>query len=185
MFCICRAGQLRSALPVPAPLLRACATSSLIAAPTDRIPGFAALPLGHRRLAIIDLSAAGTNRCDRGRTDLAHLQRRDLQLRGAASRARSQGHRFRSHTDSEVILYAYGNTAWAAVTAARDVRLRDLGRTAAAAVSARDRAPSRNRCTTLATPTGLPLRRSPRRSSLIRRSRRPPIVDPCRVPDVP
>ena len=64
--------------------------------------------LGHRRLAIIDLSPAGRQPMTIVRRRAHdHVQRRDLQLPRAAPRARERGHRFRSRTDTEVMLAAY------------------------------------------------------------------------------
>ena len=83
---------------------RSCA----IAAPTPAMRGAtrgAGVALGHRRLSIIDLSPAGAqpmvSSC--GRFVISY-QRRGLQLRRVAPRARSGGRRFRGHSDTEVIV---------------------------------------------------------------------------------
>ena len=93
--------------------------------------------LGHLRLAIIDLSDAGLQpfASDDGRLQLAP-QRRDLQLPRAPRRARRPaGHRFRSDTDTEVILAAYREWGEALRRALqRHVGVRALGRGAAHAL---------------------------------------------------
>ncbi len=86
---------------IAAPTTPACGTSSF--------PDGSYIGLGSRRLAILDLSPdrphADVQRRPHG---LDHLQRRDLQLRRAcASELESKGHRFASHTDTEVIVHLY------------------------------------------------------------------------------
>ncbi len=79
--------------------------------------------LGHRRLAIIDLSPAGHQPMVSRRPPVrAQLQRRDLQLPGAARRSsRRLGHWFRSQTDTEVRAQRAGalgrRPRWSASTA--------------------------------------------------------------------
>ncbi len=81
-----------------------CAT----AAPTSSA-SIAIAPRGPRPRAALDhrprhRPAAARQR---GRHALGRLQRRDLQLRRAAGGARALGHRFRTRSDTEVIVHAY------------------------------------------------------------------------------
>ena len=77
--------------------------------------------LGHRRLAIIDLDArAAQPMLQRRRRARPHLQRRDLQLPGAARGAGdAQGVRFRTTSDTEVMLKLYEREGAAMVSRLR------------------------------------------------------------------
>jgi asparagine synthase (glutamine-hydrolysing) len=86
--------------------------------------------LGHRRLSIIDLSEAGRQPMSNARGDVQitfngeiyNFQQLRRELEGL-------GHRFRTSTDTEAIIYRLpGQVAW-------NVRLRNLGSAAAAALS--------------------------------------------------
>ena len=64
--------------------------------------------LAHARLSIIDLAAGAQPMANDDGTVCDHLQRRDLQLRRAArSELIARGHRFRTDSDTEVILHLY------------------------------------------------------------------------------
>ena len=67
-----------------------CATCSPIAVRTTRACSWTSrAALGHRRLSIVDLRQRPAAARERGRNDLDQLQRRDLQPRATAARARS------------------------------------------------------------------------------------------------
>ena len=91
---------------------------------------------GHRRLAIIDLVTGDQPMAQRRRRDRDHLQRRDLQLPGAAPRARGAGRTVPDdvrHRGACCARYeAWGVDVPRAP--ARHVRLRPLGRPPAAAL---------------------------------------------------
>ena len=64
--------------------------------------------LGHRRLSIIDLSTGDQPLANEDGTGLDRLQRRDLQLRrGPRASSIAHGHRFRTSSDTEVIVHGY------------------------------------------------------------------------------
>ena len=64
--------------------------------------------LGMRRLSIIDLAGGHQPIGERGRQRAGRLQRRDLQLRGAAHASWwRKGHRFRTRSDTEVLVHLY------------------------------------------------------------------------------
>ena len=63
--------------------------------------------LAHTRLSIIDLAAGQQPMANDDGDGLRHLQRRDLQLRRAArSELIARGRRFRTDSDTEVIIRA-------------------------------------------------------------------------------
>ena len=82
---------------------------SRIAGRTTRAIYFAgALGLGFRRLSIIDLAGGHQPMSDAERDRLGGLQRRDLQLPGAArASSKALGHVFRTRSDTEVIVHGY------------------------------------------------------------------------------
>ena len=91
----------------------------------------ARVALGHRRLAIIDLSAEGRQPMHSAERPLGdRVQRRDLQLPGAASASSPPSAvAFRGHSDTEVLLAAierHGARARARAVR-RHVRLRPVG----------------------------------------------------------
>ena len=63
--------------------------------------------LGSARLSIIDLSGGQQPIANEDGIAVDRLQRRDLQLRRAAAGAGGAGHRFRTRSDTEVILHLY------------------------------------------------------------------------------
>ena len=63
--------------------------------------------LGHARLSIIDLGGGAQPIHNEDRDGLDHLQRRGLQLHRAAPVPEQRGHRFYTHTDTEVIVHLY------------------------------------------------------------------------------
>ena len=64
--------------------------------------------LGHRRLAIIDLSAAGTQPMSTADGQIWLTFNGEIyNFQDLRAELEARGHTFRSHTDSEVILYAY------------------------------------------------------------------------------
>ena len=129
---------------------------------------------GHRRLSIVDLSRCRPPADDeRGRHALDHLQRRDLQPRRAARRARGQGPRLplaHRHRDDPPPLRGGGPALRRA--AARDVRVRDLGRAHGANSSSPATASASSPSTTRARPAASCSPRRSRRCSRTRRSRR-------------
>ena len=85
----------------------------MVAALTPRGPdgtGYHTEPgigLGHARLSIIDLEGGDQPIHNEDEHHLDGLQRRDLQLRRTARRPRTRGHRFYTHSDTEVIVHLY------------------------------------------------------------------------------
>ena len=96
--------------------------------------------LGHRRLSIIDLSTGDQPLANEDGTVWSSSTARSTTSPISAPSSNAHGHRFRTHTDTEVIVHAYeqwGDRARRSVP--RHVRLRPLGRTAAPLLLARDR----------------------------------------------
>ena len=92
--------------------------------------------LAHRRLSIIDLEGGDQPIGNEDGSSPGRLQRRDLQLPGAAPRARGPGAPIPDQSDTEVLVHLYEEHGAALVgTVARDVRLCPLG-PAPAAISA-------------------------------------------------
>ncbi len=134
-------------------------------------------------------SPAGHHRPERGRraadvdgrrADLAHVQRRNLQLPGASIGARSArpslpepyGQRGHSLRVSRIRRGVHQPPA-------RHVRVRDLGRATTPAAGRARSSSARSPSSTQPTRTDSPSRPSRRRSSPIRRSRRLPIRRRC------
>ena len=111
--------------------------------------------LAARRLSIIDLETGDQPIANEDGTVARRPERRDLQLpRAARASSSAQGHRFRTHGDTEVLVHLYeqhGDALRGA--AARDVRGRDLGRARAAGSCSPATASGSSRSTT-ASPAG-------------------------------
>ncbi|MCP4397487.1 MAG: asparagine synthase (glutamine-hydrolyzing) [bacterium] len=75
---------------------------------TGSIPANAMLALGHRRLSILDLSPAGHQpMCNEDKTLWIVYNGEIYNYIELRNELQSHGHRFASHTDTEVILHAY------------------------------------------------------------------------------
>ena len=111
-------------------LERACASLAHRGPDDEGIHVDGPVGLGHRRLSIIDVSAAGRQpMTNEDETVWLTYNGEIYNFRELRRLLEARGHRFRSHTDSEVLVHGWEE--WGERPRRppeRDLRLRDLGR---------------------------------------------------------